>query len=29
MTCIEYLSPKFATYYIICIAEMHLVDTLF
>jgi len=29
MPCIEYLRLKFATYYIICIAEMHLADTLF
>jgi len=29
MLFIEHLRLKFATYYIICIAEMHLVDTLF
>jgi len=29
MLFIEHLRLKFATYYIICIAEMHLADTLF
>jgi len=29
MLFIEHLRLKFATYYIICIAEMHFTDTLF